>query len=297
VTIPAGGQAAVNVTFSPGTNPAIVTTGGRVDLTASLHWNVGTEANCGFASGNVAANGTATLGQVSGIPGQLDFGLVNCGATGLQKQITITNAGSAAYQVTSIALASSTYYAVDFPALPRSLAPSGSMVVTVTPSAIPATVTTVPDHAKYDGRLTITTDILGDTAHEVALLMGAEGAIITNSPTPTDWTFGTTTAGQTSKFEIPAVNAGNVTVTPTLQGMITSKAGVFYLANQTDLPGGQTANVVAIFQPTDPGTTYNATANLVLTVPDGEVFCQPLPAGWNSTSRNIHMQGQSAAAQ
>lgn len=295
VTIPAGGQAEVSVTFSPGTNPAIVVSGGRVDLTASLHWSVGSEANCGFASGDVTASGTATLGQVSGIPGQLDFGLVNCGATGLQKQIVITNAGSATYQVTAITLANATYYAVDFPTLPKSLAPSGSMVVTVTPSAIPATVTAVPDHDRYDGRLTITTDILGDTAHEVALLMGAEGAIITNSPWPTDWTFGTTTSGQSSKLYVAVVNTGNVTVTPKLQDMIASKTGVFSLATQTDLPGGQTANVVAVFQPADPGTTYTATANLVLTVPEGEVFCQALPTGWNSTSRNIHMQGQSAA--
>jgi len=298
VTIPAGGQADVSVTFSPGTDPAIVTSGGRVQLTATLHWQVGSEANCGFASGNVTSNGTATLGQVSGIPGQLDFGLVNCGATGLQKQITITNAGHAAYQVTNITLVNSTYYAVDYPTLPRSLAPDGSMVITVTPSAIPATVNLVPDHSKYDGRLSVTTNILGDAAHDVELLMGAEGAIITSELSPTDWNFLTpATTGQTLKLYIPVMNTGNVTVTPELQNMLSAKAGVFALATQTDLPGGtDPSNITVLFHPTEAGTTYTATASLALTVPTGEVFCQPLPAGWNSTSRNIHMQGQSAAA-
>jgi hypothetical protein len=293
VTIPAGGQAEVSVTFSPGTNPAIVTSGGRVELSATLQWHVGSEANCGFASGTIITNGTGTLGQVSGIPPQLDFGLVNCGATGLQKQITISNAGHAAYQVSGIALASSTYYAVDYPTLPKSLGPEESMIVTVTPVAIPATVTSVPDHDRYDSLLTITTNILGDVAHEVPLLMGAQGAIITNEPSTTNWNFVATSIGQAVQLLVPVKNDGNVPVTPELQNLISSKAGVFSLAGGS-LAVGQ-ANIVALFQPTDPGITYTATASVALKVPEGAAFCRPLPAGWNSTTGNIHLQGQSLA--
>ncbi len=294
VTIPAAGEAEVTVTFSPGSAPAIVTSGGRVELSATLQWQVGSEANCGFASGTVIANATATLGQVTGVPGQLDFGLVNCGATGLQKQITITNAGQASYSVTDVALVNSTYYAVEYPALPKVLGPEDSMIVTVTPAAIPAAVSAVPDHEKYDGRLTITTDILGDVAHEVVLLMGAQGAIITNAPSPTDWNFVTTTIGQTVQLLVPVVNDGNVPVTPELQNLLTSGTGVFSLQGGS-LSLGQ-SNIVALFQPTAAGTTYTATAGLALKVAEDKVFCQPLPAGWNSTSRNISMEGQSASA-
>jgi hypothetical protein len=297
VTLAPGGQAEVSVTFSPGTSSAIITTGNHIDLTANLHWQVGVEANCGAASGDVAATGTATLAQVSGIPGQLDFELVNCGASALQKQITVTNSGTAAGQITSIEVDNPTYYAVDYPTLPKALAPGGSALITVTPNAIPATVPRVPDLDTYSGSLTITTDAIGDHPHQVALRMGAEGAIISNPPWPTDWSFGTTRGLEILKLYVPVVNDGNVPASATLEGIIVAQEqhDVFSLANQSTLQAGQTSNIVAQFQPNDTGLTFTATANLLLSVPTGKVFCQPLPAGWNSTAHNIHMQGQSAS--
>ena len=297
LTIAPGKQAEVSVTFSPGTNPAIVTSGNHIDLTANLHWHVGSEANCGSASGDIAATATATLAQISGISGQLDFGLVNCGATGLQRQITVTNSGTADCQITNIVLANSTYYTVDYPTLPKALGPGGSAVITVTPNAVPATVTVVPDHARYDGSLTITTDAIGDSPHTVDLLMGAQGAIITNQPSTTDWNFGTANSLETRKLYVPVVNTGNVPVTAALQDIIiaTPQIAVFSLASPSTLAAGQTSNIVAVFQPNEAGSTFTATADLMLSVASNTVFCQPLPAGWNSTTHNIHMQGQSAS--
>lgn len=297
VSIPAGGQVDVSVTFSPGTNPALVTSGNHIDLSATLAWAVGAEANCGQSSGEVLANATATLGQVSGIPGQLDFLEVDCGKTALKQQITVTNSGAASYQVTDIVLANSTYYAVEHPELPKALTAGGSMVITVTPSAIPETLGAVPDHARFDGRLTITTDLLGDVPHEVALLMGARGAIITNSPWPTDWNFGTAPFPGSRKLYIPVINAGNVPVSAALQDVIVApaQAGVFYLESPSTLAANQTSNIVAMFLPNEAGSTFTATANLMLS-PVDSVFCQPLPSGWNETTHNIHMQGQSSSA-
>lgn len=295
VSIPAGEQVDVAVTFSPGTDPAIVTSGNHVDLSATLRWTVGTEANCGAATGDVTTNATATLGQVSGIPGQLDFGLVNCGATGQEKQITITNSGTASYQVTGIVLASSTYWTVEHAALPRTLAADESMVVTVTPGAIPATLSAVPNLEMFRGTLTITTDIVDAAPHEVALLMGAQGAIIDNEPWPTDWNFGIAPSLESRKLYVPVVNKGNVPVTASLQDIIVApdQVGVFSLDSPSVLAPNQTSNIVAVFLPNEETATFTATANLVLSVGSEHVFCQPLPAGWNSTTHNIHMQGQS----
>jgi len=298
VSIPAGTEVEVSVTFSPGTDPALVTSGSQIDLSATLHWAVGSEPNCGAAAGDLTVKGTATLGQVSGIPGQLDFALVNCGATGLQQQITVTNSGAADYQVTGVTLENTTYYAVDHAELPKTLAEGGSMVITVTPSAIPQTLTAVPDHAQFDGKLTITTDLLGDVPHDVALLMGARGAIITNSPWPTDWSFGIAPLGESRKLYVPVINTGNVPVTAALQDMIVAPAqeGVFSLDSPATLAAASTSNIVALFQPNEAGSTFTATANLTLSVASDRVFCQSLPSGWNSTTHNIHMQGQSASA-
>ena len=298
VTVPAGEHADVTVTFSPGNDPTIVTTGNHLDLLATLHWQVASEANCGTASADISAIGKATLAQVTGIPPLLDFGLVNCGSSALQQQIVVNNPGSASYQITNVTLDNSTYYALDYPTLPKAMPAGSSVIVTVSPQGIPTTVGTVPDHATYDGSLTITTDAIQDTPHQVSLHMGAQGAIITSPLFPTDWTFGPTTVGAASKLLVPVVNSGNVPASAALADIIIAQgqSGVFSLVSPSTVLAGQTSNVVAIFQPNAPNLTFTATANLNLSVASDRVFCQPLPAGWNSQARNIHMQGQSTGS-
>jgi hypothetical protein len=296
VTVPAGGQVDVNVTFSPGTSAAIVTGGANhVDLAATLHWQIGSEVNCGTASGNIPATGTATLAMVSGIPGALTFGLVNCGSAAAAQQITVTNPGSASFQITDISSTNPTHYGVDYGTLPITVAAQGSAIITVTPADIPPVVTAVPDHPTYDGILVITTDAINDSPHSVALIMGAQGIIITNELWPTEWSFGTANVGATRKLNISIVNAGNASAQPSLVDPIYAGDQVFSLVpSQTIDPG--TSNIVARFQPTALDLTYTAAARLVITPATGQVFCAPLPAGWNSSTRNIHMQGMSASS-
>lgn len=298
LTLAAGDEAEVTAGFSPGTNTGIISSGNHVDLSASLHWQVGAEPNCGTASDDIPATGRATLALVAGIPAALDFGLVNCGATAEAQQITLTNPGSAAYHITNIALGNSTYYLIDHPTLPATVEANGSAVITVSPKAIPSTTDTVPDHASYDGSLVITTDAVNDSPHPVDLLLGARGVIITNELWPTDWSFGTAAVGSTRKLYVPIVNAGNAPASAALQGIIIGpgQSGVFSLANPSTVPAGQTSNIVALFQPNDADLTFTGTANLVLSVASDQVFCKPLPSGWNSTSHNIHMQGLSASS-
>ena len=296
VTVAAGGQAQVSVTFSPGSDNSLISSGTQIDLSANLHWQIGSEPNCGTGSGDITTKGTATLAQISGVPGQLDFGLVNCGASGLQQQITVTNSGSAPCQITNVAVVNPTYYAADYPTIPNAIPAGGTMIITITPNPIPATVNQVPDHNSYDGKLTITTDIVGDSPHAVSLVMGAQGAIISNTPWPTDWSFGTANVGETRKLYVPVINNGNVPVTATLADVIVAapQAGVFSLVNPSVLPAGQTSNIVALFQPNEADLTFTATADLMLSVASDKVFCQPPPTGWNGTSHNIHMQGSSS---
>jgi hypothetical protein len=307
VSVAAGGQADVTVTFAPGADTSIITSGTHIDLAATIHWHVGAEANCGTASGDLSATGTATLALVAGIPGALDFGLVNCGAIAAPQQITLTNPGSASYNMTNVTLTNTDYYTLDYPSPPAAVAPGNSVKLTVTPVAIPPTVAQVPNHAMFDGKLTITTDAVNDSPHQVGLTMGAQGVIITNELWPTEWNFGTATAGAIRKLYVPIVNAGNAPALASLQNLIIApgQGSVFRLSNQTNiLPGTDsppltipvTSNIVAIFQPNDSDLTFTATGNLVISVASDQAFCQPLPAGWNSTTRNIHLQGQSASS-
>jgi hypothetical protein len=298
LTLAAGEEAEVTAGFSPGTDTGIIASGNHVDLSASLHWQVGAEPNCGTASDDIPATGRATLALVAGIPAALDFGLVNCGATAEAQQITLTNPGSAPYHITNIALGNSDYYVLDHPTLPATVAANDSAVITVSPTALPSTTDTVPDHARYDGSLVITTDAINDSPHTVDLLLGARGVIITNELWPTDWSFGTAAVGSTRKLYVPIVNVGNAPATASLQGIIIGpgQSGVFSLANPSTVPAGQTSNIVALFQPNDADLTFTGTANLVISVASDQVFCQPLPSGWNSTGHNIHMQGLSASS-
>jgi hypothetical protein len=307
VSVAAGDQADVTVTFSPGTDTSIITSGTHIDLAAAIHWHVGAEANCGSASGDLPATGTATRALVAGIPGAIDFGLVNCGAVADPRQITLTNPGSAPYKMTNVTFDNAGYYAVDYPTLPVTIAPAASATVTLTPKGIPTTVSSVPDHATYDGALVITTDAVNDNPHSVSLTMGAQGVIITNELWPTEWNFGTANVGAVRKLYVPIVNVGNAPAQASLQSLIVGAAqgSVFRLANPSTISPGfdapplttpVTSNIVALFQPNDSDLTFTASGKLVISVATDQAFCQPLPAGWNSVTRNIHLQGQSASS-
>jgi hypothetical protein len=295
VSVPAGGHVDVTVTFSPGVDATIISGGNPLDLSATVHWQIGSEVNCGAASGNIPATGTATLAMVAGIPGSVDFSLVNCGAIAAPQHIVVTNPGSASYRITDVTANHASYYVLDYSPVPITVAPAGSATITITPTAIPGTVDSVPDHATYDGTLVITTDAINDTPHTVHLTMGAQGVIITNELWPTEWSFGTANVGATRKLNVNIVNTGNASAVAVLQDMIYAGNPVFSLVpSQTILPT-VTSNIVASFQPTDYDLTYTASAKLVINPTSGQVFCQPLPAGWNGTTPNVHMQGMSAS--
>jgi hypothetical protein len=96
-------------------------------------------------------------------------------------------------------------------------------------------------------------------------------------------------------LNVNIVNTGNASAVAVLQDMIYAGNPVFSLVpSQTILPT-LTSNIVALFQPMEYDLTYTASARLVINPANNQVFCQPLPAGWNSTTPNVHMQGMSAS--
>jgi hypothetical protein len=291
VTVPTGGQVEVVVTFAPGGNTGIISGGASYrDLAAVLTWAIDQDdANCGVASGQINLKGRATKALVDVSPSSLDFGLVNCGTQASPQQITISNLGSAPYRITGLDISSA--YTLVKPTLPATIVAGGSLVLTITPPAVPATVELVPNLSAYSGLLTITTDAIDDLPHAIPLTMGAKGAIITGNLSTTDWHFATAVpVGSVGSFQVGIVNTGNAAAEASLE----INSTVFSLTNPTSiLPNNVTTTLVARFQPVEPSTTSNASGTLTITPAANEVFCKPLPASW--VTPTINLQGGSTA--
>jgi hypothetical protein len=291
VTVPTGGQVQVLVTFSPGVNTNIISGGASYrDLAATLNWAIDQDdPNCGVASGQINLKGRATKALVDVTPSSLDFGLVNCGAQASPQQITISNLGSAPYRITGLDISSA--YTLVKPTLPATVVAGGSVVLTITPPAIPAAVDVVPNLAAYSGSLTITTDAIDDLPHAIPLTMGARGVIITGNLSTTNWHFTTAVSvGSVGSFQVGIVNTGNAAAEASLE----INSSVFSLTNPTTIqPNNVTTTLVARFQPVEPSTTSNASGTLTITPAANEVFCKPLPSSW--VTPTINLQGGSTA--
>ncbi len=235
--------------------------------------------------------GTGTQGQVSVSATTLTFGtdandpggLVNCGATGLARTFTISNTGNQLVHVTALTLglgASSPYALTgEATALPFELPIGGTTTLTVTPSAIPASVADPNDPTPFTDSLTVTTDAALDSPHRIALVMQARGAVIANTPLDTTWSFGTLGNGLIGTFSTTITNSGNAGASIAFQGL--TNPTVFGLASApTTVPPDGVTQVVGQFSP--PATNQVWTDHGTLAVTPAEVFCEPLPASWNS---------------
>lgn len=154
-----GSTSDVAMTFSP-------TTWGTVD--ASLPVTVKGPV-CG-ALPPMMLRGRGTKGVVLTSPGSLDFGLVDCGGTASPKKVTVENKGDAAFD-----LDASLKVGTSFTVAPTkaTVAPGGSIELTVTPNAVPQISAVTPD--LYADTLTVTTNAAGDFPHVVALHETAYG--------------------------------------------------------------------------------------------------------------------------
>jgi hypothetical protein len=215
-------------------------------------------------------------------------GLVNCGLAGPAHDFAVSNLGNQAFRITSLALglgASSPFaLAGSGAALPAMVPIGGSVTITVTPAAIPGTVADPKDASAFTDTLTITTDAALDNPHTVRLVMQARGAVIGDTPPPTAWSFGTVPFGSIGTYNTSIKNTGNAGASIALQGL--AQPSIFGLKNNpTAAVGDAVTAIVGQFTPPASDGAWSDQGTLVVT-PE-QVFCEPLPAGWNNPTVSL----------
>jgi hypothetical protein len=145
----------------------------------------------------------------------------------------------------------------------------------VTPLTLPFPTDTAAN--AYGDSLNITTTIVGDTPHAVALLQSAQGVTLSVvSPAAVD--FGTVTAGTVATIDVLVANAGNAAATVTMSAQVASGTGTFTVDGQPSIiiPALQgTQSVAVAFAPGQPGISTGA---LALAVAPSTALCAPFPA-------------------
>jgi len=190
------------------------------------------------------------------------------GAAPAGQSFILTNAGTLPAQITGATFTGYAGYATD--ANGKSVpANGGTLTVHLTASGIPAT-SAVPGN--YAATLTITTNIAGDSPHQVQLTQEAMGAILAFDTSPTGASFGAfgnVAAGVPANQNFNIVNSGNapatgVAVTTTTPFSVqTSSFGSLGVGSQPD---------VVTFTPTGAG---GSASTLSLT---GGNLCAPPPS-------------------
>jgi hypothetical protein len=217
-------------------------------------------------------------------------GLVNCGATGVARTVTVANVGNRAFNVTGVALGrgATSPYQFNVPLLPASVPIGGSIAIALSASAIPANADP-NDPSLFSDTLTVTTDADQDMPHTIHLVMQARGAVVADTPLQTTWTFGTISYGSIGTFTSGIKNTGNASVSVALNGL--GQPGIFALANN---PTKATANgvtaLVGEFSPPSSNGSWQDQGTLVVTA--DQVFCAPLPQQWSAPT--IQLSGASS---
>jgi hypothetical protein len=248
----------------------------------------------------IQLTGTGTQGQVLVSATSIAFGtdstdpkgLVNCGATGLAHDVTVTNVGTQIFHVTGLNLglgAGSPFkLSGTGTTLPAQLPIGGSVTITVTPSPIPKAVANPLDAAPFSDALTITTDAALDSPHTIQLVMQARGAVIADTPVSTTWSFGTVSIGSIGTFASTIHNVGNAAVSIALSGL--AQPSIFGLTNNPMVGAGNAVtSIVGQFTPPASNGAWSDRGTLAVTT--DQAFCEPLPAQWNSPT--ISLSGSS----
>ena len=241
----------------------------------------------------IPLSGTGTQGAVSLSAKTLAFGtdpkdpagLVNCGATGPAQNLTVTNVGNQAFNVTgaTLGLGASSPYVVSGATLPAAVPIGGSVTLTVTPNAIPQNVANPNDASPFTDTLTVTTSIIGDS-HLVSLVMQARGAVIANTPLTTAWSFGTIVLGSIGTFTSTIQNTGNAPASVALNGL--TQPTIFSQQNNpTTVAANGVTSLVGQFVPPMADGSWTDQGTLVVTT--GQAFCEPLPTAWASPTINL----------
>jgi Fibrinogen beta and gamma chains, C-terminal globular domain len=283
------GTDAVSVTFDAPADPAAYTS--TITLTT-------TDALCANLPAAVVATGTATQAGPIVTPQTLSFGgdgpLVNCGATGKVRTIRVGNSGLQPYNLTSLTLATGTFYTVTTSGTLPAIIPASTdnaFTITITPKPIPAAVPIVPALSTFSDVLTITTDAnTSPNVFTANLNMGAQGAIVSNTLSTATWNFGPIAFGGQGTFNVFLNNTGNEGVQATLTGL--TEPSIFGLVPNPTFQkfSPSIMTISGTFLPPAPSGVWNDSATLTVTVGEGGVLCEPLPASW--VTPTLLFQGQ-----
>ena len=247
--------------------------GGVRTENGTLAMNVGlTDVLCAALPPAMTMTGTGTTGSVSYTPAALSFGSVDCGQTAAPKQVTFSNLGTQSYQILSATLGGKADGGFSFsvamsPDSGVAASDGGTVVLTVTPLSIPQTSDVTAN--LYGDTLTVTTDVLGDSPHSVALDETAHGAIFGISANSLN--FGFVVVGGTSTATFTISNSGNVAGTITITP---ASPTIFALPQNAVIDANSAAMQSATFHPLAPAT-YSDTGTISLS--PSTVLCQPLP--------------------
>jgi hypothetical protein len=232
-TLGASGTAAPQVTFTPAAAQTYTDT-----MVMSIVPGDGGAPTplCGPIPPNVTLTGNGT-NNVRISPTNLDFGLINCGATAGVQTLGITANGQGLSYTTSLAKGGNTPFTVTPPT--GNIAAQGTAMITITPKPIPFPSTTGANG--FGDILTISTDIPGDSPHAVTLNQTARGAILQFAP------LAIATHDQASDhyefFPFSVTNAGNYEGTFRLGDGAAGGAGV--VTNIAAPPGTWGSNLVS----------------------------------------------------
>ena len=198
---------------------------------------------------------------------------VNCNATAAPQQLTITNSGNQPMTWSGVLSSTNTVNGTWYAISPGGamLAPGASSTVTVTPVMMPQYPANPTNVAQFNDTIVVTTDIPGDTAHNVGLSETPLGDIL--SYNTGSFSFGPTPINtpETAPFTITnSANAGSAQASVT----IASKAPDFTVtpASAAINAGATSGNINVTFQSATPGSY---TGDIGITTAD--VLCQPLP--------------------
>jgi hypothetical protein len=266
-TAPGGVSTLLQAEYAPGNTAGTDTATATVMLDAA-------DVLCAPLPAGLGLSGVGTSGSVSYAPASLDFGSVNCGATASAKTVTFKNDGNQAYTV-AIALGggtSSPYTVAMNPVSGMAATDGGTVVVTVTPKQIPQTSPVTPNF--FGDTLTVTTDVNGDTPHDIPLRQTARGAIFQISST--SLAFGSIPVGVSASAQFSATNNGNAAGTLTFA----PQNAVFTLPATATVGPGASSVLTGQFAPTS-ATVYSDTAALGTS---STVLCAPLPSTTMSLS-------------
>lgn len=258
----AGAKVTFDVAYSPLADA--VAESGTLDLQVAE-----IDARCGQLPPPVALAGIGTKGDVAFSPGALDFGGVDCGTQGAAQSVTFSNAGNEAYTVTPMLGAGDVSpYALEMnPATGIVAANGGSLTLTVTPKAIPAT-SAVP--GSYGDTLTVTTTAQNDIPHSIALAEGARGAILVLSTSSID--FGQLNVPAPAYATFTIQNSGNAT--PKIDFTGQGSPTIFVMPKAVSATAGATTQTTAQFAP--PVALHQSYSDTATVSVSNAALCQPL---------------------